>query len=40
MDFDVPTIELDPKKIKSYFHKKMENQTTDTLMPDFLGFAT
>lgn len=39
-DFGVIAIELDPEKIKPYFHKKMENGTTDVLTLDFMGFVS
>lgn len=38
-EFDSPIVELDPEKIKLYFHKNMENETTDALMLDFMGFT-
>lgn len=39
IDYDMPTIELDPKKINPLFYKKMENGVIDSLMPNFISIA-
>lgn len=38
-NLNVPTRELDAKKLKLYFHKKMENGTMDALTPNFMVFV-
>lgn len=38
IDYDMLAVELGPEKIRSYFHKKMENGAIDSLMPNFMDF--
>lgn len=40
IDFDMPSIEMDPKKIRPYFLKKMYEGATDVLTLDFMDFFT
>lgn len=39
-NYKMPTLELDPEKIKPLFHQKMEQGDTDTLSLDFMDFTT
>lgn len=38
IDYDMPIVELDLEKIRSYFHKKIENGDIYSLIPTFMDF--
>lgn len=39
IDYDTLALELDPEKIKSLFHRKMEQGAADVLLLDFMDFS-